>query len=56
VASIRIVGGVEGQYVPEPHVQANIDEYRIPGFKWRDDRPIMNFMERQWLTDRKTVR
>lgn len=56
VASIKIVGGVEGQYVPEPHVRANIDEYRIPGFQWRDDRPLMDLMERQWLTNRKAVR
>ncbi|MCK5572938.1 MAG: hypothetical protein KAJ12_09270 [Bacteroidetes bacterium] len=55
VASLKIIGGVEGQYVPEPLVRANIDEYRIPGFKWRDDRPMMDLMERQWLTGRKAI-
>lgn len=37
--SIRVAGGVEGQYFPEPMVERREREYRLPGFLWRDDRP-----------------
>jgi hypothetical protein len=37
--TIRVVGGVEGQYFPEPMVRRREREYRLPGFLWRDERP-----------------
>jgi len=37
--SIRVDGGVEGRYFPEPMVHLREREYRLPGFVWRDDRP-----------------
>ena len=41
VASITVVGGVEGEYVPENILFSNEDRYRLPGFVWRGDRPFM---------------
>ncbi len=40
-STIRVVGGVEGRYVPEPMVDKREGEYRLPGFFWRDDRPAL---------------
>jgi|WetSurMetagenome_2_1015567.scaffolds.fasta_scaffold00834_9 lipopolysaccharide export system protein LptA len=37
--SIRVSGGVEGQYYPEPMVHMREREYQLPGLRWRDDRP-----------------
>ncbi|MCZ6775372.1 MAG: hypothetical protein O7D34_02810 [Ignavibacteria bacterium] len=39
VQSIKIFGGVEGRYIPENLVHDREEEYRIAGFRWRDDRP-----------------
>jgi hypothetical protein len=39
VRSIKIVGGVEGQYFPENMVLNREKDYAIPGFRWREDRP-----------------
>ena len=39
VKSISVVGGVEGQYVPENLVRDHHQEYALPGFIWREDRP-----------------
>jgi hypothetical protein len=39
IQSIRIFGGVEGRYIPENLLHEREEEYRIPGFRWRDDRP-----------------
>ena len=41
VRSIKIVGGVEGQYFPENMVLNREREYAIPGFNWREDRPVI---------------
>lgn len=41
VASITVVGGVEGEYVPENILFSNEERYRLPGFVWRGDRPFM---------------
>jgi lipopolysaccharide export system protein LptA len=38
--AIMIVGGVEGQYYPENMVEKRENEYRVPGFSWRGDRPV----------------
>jgi hypothetical protein len=40
--SIRVVGGVEGQYFPEPMVRRREKEYQLPGFLWRDARPKLH--------------
>ena len=48
VSSITIIGGVEGQYVPEPLVRHSIQEYRVPGFRWREDRPTMDMTGWPW--------
>jgi lipopolysaccharide export system protein LptA len=39
--TIRIIGGVEGQYYPENMVKGREGEYRVPGFVWRADRPAI---------------
>jgi len=39
VSSLRIVGGVEGQYVPENLAKNREQEYALPGLAWRTDRP-----------------
>jgi lipopolysaccharide export system protein LptA len=39
--SIRVSGGVEGQYYPEPMVHLREREYQLPGLFWRDDRPAL---------------
>jgi hypothetical protein len=48
VLSITIIGGVEGEYIPEPLVVHNIQEYRVPGFRWREDRPTMEMIGIPW--------
>jgi lipopolysaccharide export system protein LptA len=42
VKSIRVVGGVEGQYFPENMVQGKEMEYAIPGFMLHPNRPRIN--------------
>jgi hypothetical protein len=39
--TIKIAGGVEGQYYPENLVHRREDQYAIPGARWRGDRPRM---------------
>lgn len=39
VKSILVVGGVEGEYVPENLVRNRYDEYALPGFRWLPARP-----------------
>lgn len=39
VNQIRILGGVEGQYVPENLAKNREQEYALPGLTWRIDRP-----------------
>jgi len=39
VKSILVVGGVEGEYVPENLVRNRYDEYALPGFRWLPTRP-----------------
>jgi len=39
--SIRVAGGVEGQYFPENMVERREKEYALPGLQWRTDRPVM---------------
>lgn len=39
VKSISVVGGVEGQYVPENLAHNRHREYALPGFIWHENRP-----------------
>jgi lipopolysaccharide export system protein LptA len=55
VRSIGIVGGVEGEYHPEPLVAGREAEFRVPGFLLRLDRPAMNNIEIPWTRLRKTA-
>jgi hypothetical protein len=53
VRSISIVGGVEGEYHPEPLVQGREKEFRVPGFLLRPARPSMNNLELPWTRSQK---
>ncbi len=37
--TIRVQGGVEGQYYPENMIRKREREYALPGFQWRESRP-----------------
>jgi lipopolysaccharide export system protein LptA len=39
IEKITVVGGVEGQYVPEKLVRGREQEYNLPGFNWKEHRP-----------------
>jgi lipopolysaccharide export system protein LptA len=54
LASIKIVGGVEGEYVPEPQLKNKEEEYRLPGFQWRKSRPTVRKTELPWNSRRPT--
>lgn len=41
LSSIRVHGGVEGQYFPENMVRGREHEYAIPGFQWIEHRPAI---------------
>jgi lipopolysaccharide export system protein LptA len=56
VSTITMVGGVEGQYVPEPLVLRREEEYRLPGFLWDEDRPVINTDTLPWNRNRATLR
>jgi hypothetical protein len=59
VASITVIGGVEGEYVPENILMGNESSYHLPGFLWRNDRPAIGpddrleirRMKREWETE-----
>ncbi|MGA9116182.1 MAG: OstA-like protein [Bacteroidota bacterium] len=36
---VTVAGGVEGRYVPENLLEGAEEEYALPGFFWREDRP-----------------
>lgn len=40
LSSIKVFGGVEGEYIPENLVQGREREYAVAGFVWREDRPV----------------
>ena len=44
VSKIRILGGVEGQYVPENLAKNREQEYALPGLSWRTDRPRLRHL------------
>jgi lipopolysaccharide export system protein LptA len=48
VRAITVIGGVEGQYVPEGMIKNHEVEYAIPGFVWRNDqRPRLAVLQAQ---------
>ena len=40
VDRIKIVGGVQGQYLPEKMILKHEQDYNLDGFKWYENRPI----------------
>jgi hypothetical protein len=44
VESIRVSGGVEGQYYPENLVHNREQTFNLPGFVWREDRPRLRWI------------
>ena len=54
VKSIAVYGGVEGQYIPENMVKGREREHTIPGFHWREDRPIVHAEELAFRRTRLT--
>ena len=49
VTEIRIHGGIEGVYVPEPVLRARPEDYRLPGFALRTNRPAFDPTGISWL-------
>jgi lipopolysaccharide export system protein LptA len=49
VTDIRIHGGIEGVYVPEPVLRLRPEEYRLPGFTVRTNRPAFDPAGISWL-------
>jgi len=47
VQSLRVVGGVEGRYLPENMVKGNERDYQIAGFQLYPNRPHMHLTEPQ---------
>lgn len=41
LSSIRIYGGVEGDYFPENMVLGREKDFALPGFAWRDHKPVL---------------
>jgi lipopolysaccharide export system protein LptA len=40
VDRIKIVGGVQGQYLPEKMIMKHEQDYNLDGFRWYENRPI----------------
>ena len=40
--AIHVYGGVQGQYFPELMIDRREGEYRLPGFLWQEDRPVLH--------------
>ncbi len=43
---LKIIGGIEGKYHPEPRVRGREETFNLPGFNWRDDRPVLTIPDR----------
>lgn len=46
IDELKIVGGIEGQYHPENLVRGRESTFNLPGFNWREDRPVLSVPER----------
>lgn len=42
VEELKIVGGIEGKYHPETRVRGREETFNLPGFNWREDRPVLS--------------
>jgi hypothetical protein len=40
VDRIKIVGGVQGQYLPEKLIMKHEQDYNLDGFRWYENRPM----------------
>ena len=49
IHELKIVGGIEGKYHPEILVRGREQTFNLPGFNWRDDRPVLAAPERDIL-------
>ena len=58
LSTIKITGGVEGQYVPENLVRLHAVDYSLPGVLWRADRPALarDAKGNAYLEEMKVVR
>lgn len=45
VEDVFWLGGVEGEHHPEPVVAGREGDYRLPGFRWRTDRPLRKVIQ-----------
>lgn len=45
VEEIKVVGGVEGQYMPEPMIDQREQKFNLDGFKWHGNRPKRRLTE-----------
>ncbi|MBI5472001.1 MAG: hypothetical protein HY961_06610 [Ignavibacteriae bacterium] len=41
LSSIRVYGGIEGQYFPENLVQGKETDFALAGFVWRESKPVL---------------
>lgn len=41
LTSIKVFGGVEGQYFPEKMIRGKEEEFAVAGFVWREDKPAV---------------
>ncbi len=41
LSSIRVFGGVQGEYVPENMVLGREKDFALPGFNWREQKPVL---------------
>jgi lipopolysaccharide export system protein LptA len=46
IDELKIIGGIEGTYHPENLVRGREQTFNLPGFIWRDDRPILSAPEK----------
>jgi lipopolysaccharide export system protein LptA len=42
VHELKIEGGIEGKYYPENIVRGREQTFNLPGFQWREDRPVLS--------------
>ncbi len=49
IDELKIVGGIEGQYNPENLVRGRESTFNLPGFNWRNDRPILSVPDRTMI-------
>ena len=43
--TIKVFGGVEGQYYPENLMKGKEGEFALAGFVWRDNKPLLRLSD-----------